>query len=99
VALDDELSGTHKRARVEGERQKQRRRRKGNGREPPPPSALDKADPTWTTVVISGHRHMCALRRERGYRAMTGSVASGMGAVTSVRGWKPAWGCHRFESS
>jgi hypothetical protein len=99
VALDDELSGTHKRARAEGERQKQHGRRKGNGREPPPPSALDKADPTWIAVAISGDRRMCALRRERGYRAMTGSVASGMGAVTGARGWKPACGCHRFESS
>jgi hypothetical protein len=71
---------------VESERQKQCGRSKGKGSEPS--SVPVKGCPG---MGSGGDRCLCALRHEGGHRAVTRSVASGMGVVTGAHGWKPAW--------
>jgi hypothetical protein len=61
--------------------QKRHRRRKGKGREPS--IVPDKA---WPGTGNGGDRRLRSLRSERSHHAVTGSVASGVGAETGARG-------------
>jgi hypothetical protein len=71
----------------EGERRGRGRSSMGGGveRGGHPPQHRIRATPAWVAAATGGDRRLCTLRLERGDRVVTGSVVSGMGAMTGPR--------------